>query len=743
MLADKTHYTKLACCLLCFMNLATNIEPALAQVDDGQWPIVNGASAEDREMTSEVGEVLIDTEVEADEISGVRGEFLEATGNAVIIRGDQTIRGDYLSYDQIIDQVIGDENISLEKPGMLILGSELSYNPGSETGEIRDAEYFLTEIGARGKAKKLVFFGPRSQRAEGATYTSCDLESEDVYVKAGRLDIDQDEEFGSAKNATVWFKSAPILYTPYLSFPLTDKRKTGFLTPSYGQSVQNGFEVLLPFYWNIAPNVDGTVTGRSMSERGVLVETDWRYLGESFSGEFQFDHIDNDKIFQDQFVGESSRSTYTFSHLQRFGDKISGYLDFQGVSDDTYFKDLSYDPSLTSIAHIPRELGLNVGRKDWRGSMRVVHYQTLEFLTPPFQLDPQRDLDFFPVFGMGFESESSVQISDFDHQELNGALRTIVYPGIRYTFENEYLSVSPKIGYHYTNYDLDSGETEDRGIPIYSLRGSISFERPLLWGNTDLIQTLEPQFFYVHTPFYDQSHLPIFDTGLADFSLSTVFSENIFSGGDRINDADQFTIGVSSLIFDTDTGLERIKLTMAQRFHLGEEFVVLSASDPARTVDRSDIMFEAGGQINKQWGAASLLQYSDVLNEVIRHDHRVQYKPEEGKVLNLIYRYTRDDHEQYDISGQWPVHGRWGVAARWNYALDDSKLIEGVLGIEYKVGCWALRFAANRFLAGLDDVGDDLYATSFFVQLDLKGITRVGSDAIGSLTHNIRGYSEN
>ena len=531
MIALKLHYTKLQFIFICWASLFAFAGVVQAQIEDSQWPTINSGGAEEPQPT-DVAEDFPETSIEADRITGVRGEYMEAEGNAVIIRGAQEIKGNYLFYDQINDEVTGRENVSIKKPGVFIQGNTFKYSPSYETGEISEAEYALTESGARGEATKLIFKGPSRQTATNATYTSCDVSQEDVYLKTSRLNIYQDKEYGTAKNATVWFKGAPILYAPYLSFPLTDKRKTGLLTPSYGQSVQNGFEVTLPMYLNIAPSLDSTVAVRSMSERGYLLTTQSRYLGESFSGEFTYDRIGDDKKFTKEPGQDESRSYYAFSHRQRFGSNLSGYVNLQGISDDTYFKDLSRDLAKTALVHLPREIGLTASGTDWNGSARAIHYQTLNFAAPPVQIDPQINLNVTPAFGYGFESESAFQISDFDKSNQAGALRTTVYPGVRYSYENEFLTLSPKIGLHYTNYDLDTGVTEDRTLPIYSLSASLAFERDLSIGSVDLIQTLVPQIFYVHVPFEDQSDLPLFDSGLSSFSLSQIFSENIFSGGD-------------------------------------------------------------------------------------------------------------------------------------------------------------------------------------------------------------------
>jgi LPS-assembly protein len=743
MIISELHYTKLQRQLIFLLPLFFCVEIASAQIADDDWLIVSGGGQTKEQMHPEIDHALEATTVEAERITVVRGKYAEAEGDAVIIRGVQELRGNYLFYDQIKDEITGQGDVSIKKSGVLINGDAFMYSPGLETGEITEAEYFLIDSGGRGKSERLIFDGPSRQSAVNATYTSCDVSQEDVYLKTSLLNLYQDKEYGVARQATVWFKGAPILYTPYLSFPLTDKRKTGLLTPSYGQSVQNGFEVSIPMYLNVAPNFDATIALRTMSERGNLIASHSRYMGGSFAGHLSYDVINDDRKFSKESGDEDSRAYYNFAHNQKFGSHVIGYAKLQGISDDTYFKDLSNDAAKTSLVHLPREIGLTASAEDWFGSARVVHYQTLDFGAPPVKLDPQINFEYTPVLGYGFESESRTQLSIFNDRNKK-TRRTIVYPGIRYVYENDFLTLSPKVGLHYTNYDLDTGTNEDRSLPIYTMEASIAFERDLTWSGVGLVQTFVPKLFYVHVPFEDQSTLPVFDTGLNDFSFSQIFTENIFSGGDRINDADQLTVGLVSKFLEWESGVERFQVTVAQRFHFDEEFVVINPGDTPRTGNRSDILLAAGGEINSSWSADSLLRYSGVLDEVVNRDHGLAYNRGPGKSLYFAYRFARDKHEQFDLSGQWPIKGRWGAAGRWNFAKDSGKLLIGVLGLEYKVGCWALRMVGKRLLTGLKNSDkEDVYATSFFVQLELTGITQIGSDAIGTLKENITGFSEN
>jgi LPS-assembly protein len=468
MIISKLHYTKLQRQLIFLLPLFFCVEVASAQIADDDWLIVSGGGQTKEQIRPEIDHVLEATTVEAERITGVRGKYAEAEGDAVIIRGVQELRGNYLFYDQIKDEITGQGDVSIKKSGVLINGDTFMYSPGLETGEITEAEYFLIDSGGRGKSERLIFDGPSRQSAVNATYTSCDVSQEDVYLKTSLLNLYQDKEYGVARQATVWFKGAPILYTPYLSFPLTDKRKTGLLTPSYGQSVQNGFEVSIPMYLNVAPNFDATIALRTMSERGNLIASHSRYMGGSFAGHLSYDVINDDRKFSKESGDEDSRAYYNFAHNQKFGSHVIGYAKLQGISDDTYFKDLSNDAAKTSLVHLPREIGLTASAEDWFGSARVVHYQTLDFGAPPVKLDPQINFEYTPVLGYGFESESRTQLSIFNDRNKK-TRRTIVYPGIRYVYENDFLTLSPKVGLHYTNYDLDTGTNEDRSLPIYTM----------------------------------------------------------------------------------------------------------------------------------------------------------------------------------------------------------------------------------------------------------------------------------
>jgi len=732
----KRHYTKL---FYIPMSLLVGLSQSdFSYADSNEdWPIVNGAGQitespkakeEPRRPADATNASDLITTIDGDSITGFKSEELVATGNAVVIRGDQQISADKIVYRPEGKRVHAVGNVILEQPGLKLLGEELSYSAEDETGEIDIVQYFLGDD-AHGTADKTFIESEERQRALSATYSTCDVANPEVYLKASVLDLDRTRDSGSGKNTRIVFKGVPILYSPYITFPLSEKRRTGLLAPSYTQSVENGFEVAIPFYWDIAPNYDATITARNMASRGTQFKSEWRYLQNDFLGQFDYDYIGDDRL-----SGERRRSYYRWVHQGRFGENFLGYVDFEGVSDDTYFTDLSTDLSETSKVHLPRKLGLSSQGPWWRAGAEMIHYQTLNFQAKPYQIDPSIKFSIDPQELLGFEAGGDFGMTRYYKSNNSGSTRSEAVPYLQWPLENDFLNILPKIKYNITNYENHDGSHFYRALPIYSIDSSVVLERDLQFVGAQMKQTLEPRIFYAYAPYRDQSNLPNFDSSLRGFDFSSIFTDNVFSGSDRINDADHVTLGVTSRFIDEISGQERLSLSGAQRYFIGGNEV------SGDTANRSDILAAASGRVTNSVSLDSLIQYSGILNQVQRHQHAIRYRVEEGGSFNFIHRSDRDLQEQFDMSGQWFASQNWSVAGRWNYSKDSGRLIEGLMGLEYDESCWGASFVASKVLIGQNANGSGKYATQFMFQLDLKGFTRVGQNATGFLSDKVGGY---
>jgi len=673
--------------------------------------------------------------LDADNIEGHEGQELEATGSVRLRKRGAAVFGDKLHLTYPDEQITATGHVRFEKEGDVITGSRLYYDLNSDSGYVDDPEYSMYILYARGVARKLVAEDSDHYTIDKATYTNCDVGDDDWFMRIDRLNLDRMRDLGIAHNATVVFKGVPILYSPYLDFSLSGRRKSGLLAPTIGTTGRSGLEYTQPFYWNIAPNYDATIAPRVMTKRGLLLGTDARYLEPAMRGEVRAEYLPDDRI-----KGES-RYAYLWQHQQGFGNGFSGSFDLQGVSDDAYFTDLSDQIAATSQTYLNREGDLFYDGGWWNVNTRVQHYQTLQDplapVVPPYARVPQitlnmnRQTDAYLDFGLQGE------YVEFSHPTLLNATREIVYPWVSAPFQTSFFYITPKVGFHSTNYAFDEANLpgESRNLPIYSLDSALTFERETkLWGRA-FLQTLEPRLYYVYIPFRQQDQLPNFDTALADFNLAQIFTENQFTGGDRINDANQLTAAVTSRLIDPNTGDEQLRFTLGQRYYFRPQEVSLTPGQP--NAQNTDTLAAATGQITKQWFTDLGLQYSTRSNQVERSNVALRYQPEFGKVANFGYRFTRESLKQIDVSAQWPLGGRWTGLARYNYTLLDSQLLEGLLGVEYNAGCWAARVVLHRFVSATQE-----YVNAMFFQLELTGLSRIGSSPLELLRQNITGYDK-
>jgi LPS-assembly protein len=673
--------------------------------------------------------------LEADRAQGTQERELEAEGGVRLRKRGYALFADHVFYAVPEEELTATGNVRMDRGGDIITGDKAFYRLGTDSGYIENPTYSLRQFHAHGTARELVAQSGEVYEADKATFTTCDAGHEDWYFRVDRLNLDRERDIGVAHGTTMVFKDLPVLYTPYLDFSLSGRRKSGLLPPTIGSTGNSGFEYTQPYYWNIAPDRDATIAPRIMAKRGVQLNGEFRYLEPDLSGESRAEWLPDDRI-----KGET-RYGLSWQHRQNFGEGFSGAFNLQGVSDDTYFTDLSTKISATSLTNLPREGNLFYDGDWWNVNTRVQRFQTLQDplapVVPPYARVPQITLNANrhtdTLVDLGLQGE----FVEFNHPYLVNGQRQTVYPSIALPLQTSYVYVTPKVGYHVTRYSFSDPNRVDevRQLPIYSLDSAVTFERDTDWLGRSFVQTLEPRLYYVYIPFRPQDQLPNFDTALADFNLAQIFTENQFTGGDRINDANQLTAAVTSRFIDPRNGDEDWRFTLGQRYYFKEQQVSLDAN--TRTSDKSDLLAEVAGRIIDRWTLAYGLQYSTNENRVERTNTALRYQPEPGRVVNFGYRFTRESLEQLDFSTQWPVGRRWNGLARWNYSLRDRQLLEGLAGVEYNAGCWAARFVMQRFVTSTQQ-----YTNALFFQLELSGISQIGSSAQELLRQNITGYGK-
>lgn len=671
-------------------------------------------------------------------------------GGAEIRRGSTRVLGETIVFDQKTEQLEADGKVQISRDGTIFSGPSLKLNLATSEGVFLSPNYELLTNGGRGSADRVDFEGPGRVTLRGATYSACDCEEPDWFLKAESLTLNRDQRVGEARNTSLHFKGYKLLTMPVFWFPLTNDRQSGFLTPSLALTTRTGAEVVVPYYWNIAPNRDMTLYPRFMSRRGIQLGGDFRYLENNYDGSLRAEYNPDDRFTN------SDRFQWSLQHrIKRLG-KWEGGVNLNGISDDNYFVDYGRSIVATSERNLPREVWLTRNINNWNVLLKATQFRSILDArdAPPYQRTPQLRLSNLTRRG-GMDLSTVVDATYFTRRlgEHTEGLRVVVNPSASYPIITPGWFFVPKVSLHASAYRLRTNPGFNRNInrvvPTLSLDTGLIFERQTRFLGRQVTQTLEPRLYYSLTPYRDQSDIPVFDTGVSEFGFAQLFSPNTFVGDDRIADINQVTAALQSRVISPLDGAEQLRFAIAQRLYFNQRVVTIPGLQ-TRTDRRSDILLAASGNLGRGISFDSGIQFSLGDSKVPRFNLSWRYWPEEGKIFNLGVRFRRDELGQIDTSFQWPIGRNWTALGRINYSWIDQKIndagqleptrpgvIESVLGFQYSSCCWASRFVVQRFATAANT-----RTTAFFIQLELNGLARIGTDPFTILRRNIPGFRD-
>jgi LPS-assembly protein len=711
------------------------------------------SSAEDlatQKQSTEISEGSI--EIEGNSLETLLDRKMKAKGNAILKKGNKTIKAEVIEYDEVSEKIITTGNTNIDLGSMSLRGSNLSFKLSDETGQMDDASFNFKNSDKqeksvikkgvvvtkrsydfRGDAKAIFFEGENKKRFQSSRITTCEADSDDWYLKSSNMEVNTKTDRANASNAILEFKGLPVLYTPYIDFSLNKNRKSGFLGSTFGTTSQSGFEFRVPYYFNISPNMDATLTARYLGKRGPLADGEFRYLTENYSGFNKLQYMNHD-----QSSGQDNRYYVKLDHQHKFNNGWSASYNFQKVSDDTYFSDLATMIQVTSLVNLPQRANINYAGETWKFNALTEKYQTLTNASnSPYQRLPQLNLSGrkdFDSYILDFKSQWAYFDRDekftYGLNEKPTGSRLSITPGISVPFTETYGYIKPKLSANVRSYNLNNSNIGNKDIftPIVSVDSGMYFDRTVNLQNQNFTNTLEPRLFYVYIPYKDQSALPNFDTGLADLNMQTLFSENQYNGQDRINDANQLTASITSKFIDKN-GKERLSGILAQRYYF-EDRKIFGTELNAKKAN-SDIFMGATVRLANSLNLDAMFQYDPDSSKLLRSTLSSRYNPEPGKILNLSYRMienvsdSNQDLKVFNAAGQWPLGNRFYSIARYNYDLKNSQTIEVLGGVEYDGGCWVARTVFDRI--SLPTNPEPNY--TFFMQLELNGLGTIGSDA--------------
>jgi LPS-assembly protein len=676
------------------------------------------------------------TTVQSERLWGRPERFIHFENDVEVVKGATTMNADKATYRFLEDEVDAEGKVSLQRNGDCYKGDSARIQLDSSSGNVINPVYKLLRNNAQGKAEKIDFIDEERSVIHQGTYSTCDGLDPDWYLRAETLDLDTGLDKGIAGKSVLYFLGTPILATPSLTFPLSGARHSGFLPPVFGASSKGGAEFALPYYFNIAPNRDLTLYPKVISRRGLQLGAEGRYLGETYRGETSLEGLNNDR------VTNTNRYALTSVHQQQLLPELALNWNLNYASDDNYPSDFSNSITKTSQRLLLRDINFTYTGSFWNLNLRASNYQVLQdYAAPidrPYDRLPQLQFHAEQHDVKGFDWSADAMLTRFWHPTQVRGDRLVLNPQVSFPMVEPGYFVVPKVSLHATTYQLSNivpGQDPNfhRVVPTFSVDSGLVFERQSSLLGKEVTQTLEPRLFYVRTPYREQSTFPNFDSGVADFNFAQIFSENRFTGQDRIGDANQITAALVSRYIEMD-GEERLKLALGQRFYFNTQRVTL---DNVNSPSRSDLLLAASGKVSPTLSADAALQLNQSTHQSVQASYGIRWQPEVKKILNLSYRLQRDTLKQLDISGQWPIANRWYAVGRSNYSLMDKRVVDGLVGFEYKADCWSLRFLAQRFA-----VNSTNNNSGFSIQLELNGLARlgIGNNPIEALKRNISGY---
>jgi LPS-assembly protein len=661
-------------------------------------------------------------------------------GEAQAQRGAQQLQAERIIYDEANATAEAEGGFRYDDPNMSISGSHGTLWLNEDRGEIFKTRFRIYDRHARGKAKKVFLLEPGVTKYKRATYTTCEDGSNSWRLSGSTVTLDKNVGTGVARDAQLRIKGVPILYTPYITFPIDDRRKTGFLIPSFGTSDNSGIEIRTPFYLNLAPNYDATITPRYLEDRGTQLITDFRYLRPQQEGTISVEYLHNDDVTND------NRSRLTIRDEARFGRHLTTNINYDRVSDKDYLNDLGDSLSLASITHLQRSAQAQYTTRWWQLGVQLDDYQTVDRNIAqsdrPYQRLPRSTFVLAsPYRPLGLETQLYSEFVRFDADEQVTADRIDLWPDISLPVRHAAFESIPRLGVRYTAYKLDNlapGATENptRTTPFFSLDNVVYLERDLQLGPAKYTQSLEPRLFYLWVKGQNQDDIPLFDSSEPAFSYRELFEENRFNGADRMGDANQAALAVTTRLIDPNTGVEKFNASIGQLFYFGNRNVTLDNTEPLDD-NESDIAGELELALSRSWNGKADMIWNTRDSVTERANARIQYRPGFRKIANLSYRYIKDEQNQIDASILWPLTASWHVLGRFYYDLKDTQKLETLAGFEYDSCCWGVRFVTRDYI---DDASQE--NRIYLAQIVLKGLGSFGSKIESLLEDGILGWTE-
>jgi len=724
------------------LSRASKLADQLDQGIDWQQCSLSSNVPEDRTEPAARSKIII----EADSATAMPEENkARFQGSVVIRRNGDRLMADDLRFDNNRKIVRSDAQLLVQMRDLRVLGSKAWFDLQKQRGAMEQVSYRIPSRKARGEASLLEILDGRHSHYENISYTTCPPGNRGFVLSADSMDIDQEKQIGRFRGAMLKFLGVPIFYAPKLSLPLNEQRKSGLLVPSAGYSSRNGMDLTLPYYFNLAPNYDATFIPRLLSKRGVLLGGEFRFLTQHHKGELFAEILPDDNESREYSTRGAIRAR-SHSNLNFLTQGLSADVDINWVSDDDYLDDMGRSLAVTSTRHLLSRAALNWRLPDWDAIAEVRNYNTLDkTIDPedrPYSLLPRLAVNWTHFQGAaGLDYSAGVEMTSFYRDDSVTGSRFDLLPRVSLPLNRDWGFLQPALSGRYTSYELDNqlpglDNKPDRSTWSASLDGGLFFDRSVNWLGRNMTHTLEPRIFYLYTPYVEQNDLPLFDTGRLDFSFNNLFRENRFNGPDRVGDANQLTLALTSRLLSRANGRELLNASIGQILYFQDRRVNLDRNAPL-DASSSSVIAELSTAIFDKWMLRAGLEYDPHADRKLRQGLAMAtYSGDAGQRLHASWRLREGILEQTDLAAVWPVSDKLSLIGRWYYSVEENHSLETVAGLEYGDCCWRIRAIWRRYL----DRNGEEYNDTALLQLELNGLGKLGNNIDNFLDRTIYGY---
>lgn len=710
--------------------------------------------------------------------SDIEGDVVSLTGDVSISQGNRRLLADQARLDRSTNQLLIEGHVEVREPNLLIRAETAQINIETNLGAFAQARFLQHESGTRGQALRIRRDGETTLDLENGSFTQCTPDNETWYIAADDIHINNEEGWGSAKGASLHIQDVPVFYAPYMSFPVDDRRKSGFLFPALSSSSQNGLELSTPYYLNLAPNYDATIAPRYIENRGLMLEAEFRQksrFGEWLVAGAQLDDdLYTASPLPDAEDDTPSQKNRWFGNVQQSGSIFGLWtrIDYTKVGDDDFFSDLSTNSlELKRNKHLNQQASLGYRDDSWQVELTAQDHQTIDqLLNSQYQLMPQLSVEHSNR-GVNFETEwlFNAEFTSFDHDQSisdGGGFvtghRRFAEAGLSYPMRWAAGFVIPSAKIRSLSYDLDevnpgSDNSPSASTPLATLDMGLIFERSGNFAASPYTQTLEPRLFYFYSDYEDQTGNPDFDTREMNFSYSQLFRDSRFSGHDRLDDANQVSLGITSRFIDNSNGREVVTLSIGQIFYLEDRLVQLDSTALDDSTSNSRIATEIQIQPSENIWLTNNLLWDSRADKIDEGGFSFHYQDDNSSLYNVGYRYRRDgvsnlgsvkrDLSQADASVVFPITDRWSVFGRYRYDIEEQRSLDEMAGIQYDDCCWMVRLLYQQGIDDqyVDELNDEIIVEqdyAFVLEFQLKGLGSLGNKAESLLRESILGYED-